>query len=114
VDAVDRSRRAAERHRRAGLLGYLALIAFVLAIAWLGARYFGPDRSRAFDESQLANFMLEVEIPMIDLAELPFGHFRPNGRPKATRDQPRYADEMEVALVQNRNRLLHTAATGRP
>jgi hypothetical protein len=96
---------------RRGDLAYVFVIALALGLAWLGTRLFEPDDSRGLDEDRLAGLMREIELPPIDLSELPFGFFRPEPRFQPRRAQPRYADEMELALVRNRNQLLATDRT---
>ncbi len=87
------------------------MIVFAIAAAWLGVRHFGEGPEKPFDESRLDDIFVDVEIPMIDLKELPFGFFRPSKLHTPIPARVRYADEIEVALVENRNRLLFTAAT---
>lgn len=94
-----------------GDLAYLIVIALALGVAWLGTRFFESNEARGLDEASLANLMREIELPPIDLTELPFGFFRPEPRFQPLRAQPRHADEMELALVRNRNQLLATGAT---
>lgn len=87
------------------------MIAFAVAIAWLGVRYLGDESDPSFDESRLNDIFVDIEIPAIDLKELPFGFFRPSKLHTPMPARVRYADEVEVALVENRNRLLFTVAT---
>lgn len=94
---------------RRGNVFYLGLIAFVVAAGWLGVQLFGTGPGRPFSHGDLAALVREIELPPIDLAELDFGFFRPAKRFAPLRAQVRYADEMELALVQNRNQLLTTA-----
>ena len=93
---------------------YVVMIALAIATAWLGVRHFGEDSGQPFDESRLNPVFAEVEIPMIDLKELPFGFFLPSKFHAPMPARVRYADEVEVALVENRNRLLFTAGTAAP
>ncbi|MBK7947988.1 MAG: hypothetical protein IPK00_04450 [Deltaproteobacteria bacterium] len=94
---------------RRGDFFYVGLIAFAVAAGWLGVQLFGSGSGRPFSQGDLAAMFREVELPPIDLAELDFGLFRPAKRYAPIRAQVRYADEMELALVQNRNALLTTA-----
>lgn len=96
---------------RRGNFFYLGLLAFAAAAGWLGVQLFGTGPGRPFSQGDLAAMVREIELPPIDLAELDFGFFRPAKRYAPIRAQVRYADEMELALVQNRNQLLTTAPT---
>lgn len=96
---------------RRGDLFYVGLIAFVVGAAWLGLQLFGHGSGRPFSHGDLAALVREIELPPIDLAELDFGLFRPTKRYAPIRAQVRHADEMELALVHNRNQLLTTAET---
>lgn len=91
-----------------GNLFYAGMLAVALAGAWLGSRYLGRESDEPFDESRLERILVDVELAPIDLEELPFGFFRPSKRHAPIPGRVRYADDMEVALVQNRNRLLFT------
>lgn len=102
---------ASRESSRRGDLAYLIVIALALGLAWLGTRFFDSNDSRGLDEASLANLMREIQLPAVDLKELPFGFFRPEPRFQPLRSQPRHADEMELALVRNRNQLLVTGAT---
>ena len=97
---------------RRGDLFYAAIIAVALATAWIGSRYLEDGSDEPFDASRLDDVYVDVELPMIDLKELPFGFFRPSKQHAPIPAQVRHADEIEVALVENRNRLL--LATGTP
>jgi hypothetical protein len=90
------------------------MIALAIAAAWVGVRSVGNEPDQPFDESRLNDIFVDVEIPMIDLKELPFGFFRPSKLHTPMPARVRYADEVEVALVENRNRLLFTAGTQPP
>ncbi len=94
-----------------GDLAYLVVIGIALGLAWLGTRLFESNDPRGLDEARLAGLMREIKLPPIDLSELPFGFLRPEPRFQPLRSQPRYADEMELALVRNRNQLLATDRT---
>jgi len=96
---------------RGGDLFYAGMLAVAIAVAWLGSKYLGNDSDEPFDESRLGQILVDVELPPIDLHEISFGFFRPSKRHAPIPAQVRYADEVEVALVQNRNRLLTTAGT---
>ena len=96
-----------------GNLFYAGMLAVAIAGAWLGTRYLGNDSDEPFDESRLGRILVDIEIPPIDLHEVSFGLFRPSKRHAPIQGRVRYADDMEVALVQNRNRLLTTAAIPR-
>ncbi len=87
------------------------MIALAIGTAWLGVRLLGDEADRPFDASRLDDVFVDVELPTIDLKELPFGFFRPSALHAPMPARVRYADEIEVALVENRNRLLFTAAT---
>jgi hypothetical protein len=99
---------------RRGDLVYVGMIALAIAAAWVGVRSVGNEPDQPFDESRLNDIFVDVEIPMIDLKELPFGFFRPSKLHTPMPARVRYADEVEVALVENRNRLLFTAGTQPP
>lgn len=99
-----------EKSRR-GDLFYAVMIALAIGTAWLGVRLLGDEADRPFDASRLDDVFVDVELPTIDLKELPFGFFRPSALHAPMPARVRYADEIEVALVENRNRLLFTAAT---
>ncbi len=86
------------------------MLAVAIAGAWLGTRYLGSGSDEPFDESRLGRILVDIEIAPIDLNEVSFGFFRPSKRHAPIQGRVRYADDMEVALVQNRNRLLTTAA----
>lgn len=101
-----------EKSRRGDLV-YLGMIALAIAAAWLGVRFFGDEPAEPFDESRLNDIFVDIEIPAIDLEELPFGFFRPSKLHAPIPARVRYADEIEVALVENRNRLLFTASAER-
>lgn len=90
------------------------MIALAIGVAWLGVRYLGDETDEPFDEGRLNDIFVDIEIPAIDLEELPFGFFRPSKLHTPIPARVRYADEIEVALVENRNRLLFTAATAAP
>ncbi len=94
---------------RRGNVFYLGLILFVTLAGWLGVQIFGTGSGRPFSQGDLASLVREIELPPIDLAELDFGFFRPAKRFAPIRAQVRHADEMELALVHNRNQLLTTA-----
>lgn len=94
-----------------GNLFYAGMLAVAIAGAWLGTRYLGNGSDEPFDESRLDRILVDVELSPIDLHEVGFGFFRPSKRHAPIPGRVRYADDMEVALVQNRNRLLFTAET---
>ncbi len=91
---------------RRGDLFYAAIIAVAIATAWLGSRYLRDESDAPFDPSRLDDVFVEVELPLIDFKELPFGFFRPSKQHAPIPARVRHADEIEVALVENRNRLL--------
>ncbi|MFO0690534.1 MAG: hypothetical protein U0900_17675 [Myxococcota bacterium] len=97
---------------RRGNYFYLGLIAFVVAAGWLGVRIFGTGPGRPFSEGDLAAMFREIELKPIALMEIDFDVFRSTKRFAPIRAQVRHADEMELALVHNRNELL-TAAESR-
>ena len=97
--------------RRDGNLFYAGMLAVAIAGAWLGSRYLGRGSDEPFDESRLGRILVDIEIAPIDLEEVSFGLFRPSRRYAPIPGRVRYADDMEVALVQNRNRLLFTTET---
>jgi hypothetical protein len=114
VSTERNSRGPGDTKSRRGDLIYVAMIVLAIATAWLGVRHFGDEPDQPFDESRLNDIFVDVEIPMIDLKELPFGFFRPSKLHTPMPARVRYADEIEVALVENRNRLLFTAGTQPP
>lgn len=97
---------------RRGDFFYLGLIAFVAFAGWLGLQIFGDGPGRPFQNLDLASLVRELERTPIDLPELDFDVFRSSTRFAPIRAQVRHADEMELALVHNRNALL-TAAESR-
>lgn len=99
---------------RRGDLVYVGMIALAIAAAWLGVRYLGSESTQPFDESRLNDIFVDIEFAPIDFDELPFGFFRPSKLYAPMPARVRYADEIEVALVENRNRLLFTEATAPP
>jgi len=99
---------------RRGDLVYVGMIALAIAAAWLGVRFLGDDRDLPFDESQLNDIFVDLEFAPIDFEELPFGFFRPSKGYAPMPARVRFADDMELALVENRNRLLFTPATPQP
>lgn len=106
--AVKPSGGAGAKSRR-GDLFYAAIIAVALATAWLGSRFLDDRSDAPFDPSRLDDVFVDVELPTIDFKQLPFGFFRPSPQYSPMPARVRYADEIEVALVENRNRLLFTA-----
>lgn len=94
---------------RRGDFYYLALIALAIAGAWAGLRLFGTGSGRPFQDSDLTALFRELELPPIELVELPFGFLRPSASHRPLPSTVRYADEIEVAIVQNRNQLLRTS-----
>lgn len=95
---------------RRGDFYYVGLIAVVVALGWLGLQLFGRGSGRPFEDSQLAALFRDIELPPIELVPLDFGFLSPSPRKGPQRAQVRWADEMELALVQNRNQLLQTAS----
>lgn len=93
---------------RRGDVFYLVMILIVVAAGWLGSRYLGSGTDKPFDESRLAHILVDIEIAPIELTEISFGFFRPSKQYAPIKAQVRYADDMEVALVTNRNQLLLT------
>lgn len=93
---------------RRGDLFYLILILAVAAAGWVGLRVFGTGPGRPFQDGRLAAIFREIEHPPVDLMQLPFGDFQPSRVHQPLPAQVRYADEMELVLVQNRNALLRT------
>lgn len=96
---------------RRGDLFYAAIIAAALVIAWLGSRHLRQESDAPFDASRLDHVFVDVELPRIDFKELPFGFFRSPAGYSPMPARVRYADEIEVALVENRNRLLLEASS---
>ena len=97
---------------RRGDLFYLIVILAVAAAGWIGLRVFGTGPGRPFRDGQLAAIFREIDLPTVDMTELPFGFFKPDRDHRPLPAQVRYADEMELVLVQNRNQLLRTATPG--
>jgi len=89
---------------------YVALICFALGLAWLGSNRWSGASDGTLDEDRLARLIGEIALPPIDLTELPFGFLRPSPRHRPRAAQPRTIDEVELALVHNRNQLLFTSA----
>ena len=87
-------------------------VVFVVVAGWLGVRIFGTGPGRPFSEGDLAAIFREIELKPIALMEIDFGVLRTEARFAPLRAQVRHADEMELALVHNRNALL-TAAEAR-
>lgn len=94
---------------RRGDLFYLLLILAIGAAGWVGLRVFGTGPGRPFQDGTLAAIFREIELPAIEMTELPFGPVRPSSEHQPLPDQVRFADEMELVLVQNRNQLLRSA-----
>ena len=94
---------------RRGDLYYLGLVLLVAAAAFLGLRLFGTGSGRPFQDSDLAALFRDIEVRPIELVELPFGLLRSSSGYKPLPASVRYADEIELAIVQNRNQLLQTS-----
>lgn len=94
---------------RRGDFYYLGLIALVVAAAWLGLRLFGTGPGRPFQDSDLTALLRDFDVPAIELVELPFGFLRSSSAHRPIPAPVRHADDVEVAIVQNRNQLLRTS-----